>query len=58
MEKNKFEPLILAKWYDYLAKSGSPTALHTGNKTALKIIADWEGKEVRDLLKEIQAKVQ
>ena len=58
MEPGKFEPLILAKWYDFLAKSDPPIKLHAGTQAALKTIGDWEGKEIRDLIKVVKEKVQ
>lgn len=57
MEEGKFEPLILAKWYDFMNKSESPIKMHQGNQAALKIIADWEGKEIKDLLKIVKERI-
>lgn len=58
MEPGKFEPLILAKWYDFFAKSDPQIKLHPGTQAALKTISDQEGKEIRDLIKVVKEKVQ
>jgi predicted HicB family RNase H-like nuclease len=57
MHNEKFEPVVLAKWYDFMARSNSPISIHQGNMAALKVISDWKGQEVRDLIKQVSTKV-